>query len=213
MRRQLDDLDDPRQRRHDRPQRGQLLIGEAAGLLRGPARCVDQTVGEQQRQRDIIRDAFGAQVLDDREAAAGGVVDAGAHLDPLLEHDGQRAGLKFRRFQNPEIDRADLDLGAGPPDEIAAEDFGMQGADEDDRPATAAGPPRPSARRFPPSCGRACRRPRAVDQPVGEFLQFRCVHGISICRASPAHVKAYNRCAAAPSGGVTRRPGCASLSA
>ena len=60
-----------------------------------------------------------------------GIVDAGANLQSLLEHDDQGAGVKIRRFQNLEIDRAELDLGARLPDEIAAVNIGMQRANED----------------------------------------------------------------------------------
>ena len=51
---------------------------------------------------------------------------------PSLEHD-DRSGLLVNsgESENIEIDGADLDLGALPPDEVAAEDFGMQRADED----------------------------------------------------------------------------------
>ena len=74
---QADDLDDPRKRRHDRAQRRHLLVGEAAGLLGGPARCVDRAVDEQQRQRDIVGDAFGAHVVEERKALAVGIVRCG----------------------------------------------------------------------------------------------------------------------------------------
>src|SRR4051812_43477078 len=67
---------------------------------------------------------------DDGKGAAWGLVGRGATLDPLLKQGDRGAGLKPRRFQNPEVDRADLDLDARPPDEVVAIDIGMQGADE-----------------------------------------------------------------------------------
>ena len=190
MRCQTDDLDHPRQWPHDAPQRRQLFVREPARLLRGPARSVDRAVDEGQRQRDIVGDALGAQILDDRKALACGIVDASANLQPLLEHDDQRAGVKIRRLQDIEIDRAELDLGARLPDEIAAVDLGMQRADED-----ADTPQRQACRDHPFAAlghksARAGRRPPAVDQPVGQLLQFRCIHDVSICRASSARVKA-----------------------
>ena len=39
--------------------------------------------------------------------------------------------MKSRRIQDAEIDRADLDLSAWLPDEIAAENIWMQGTDKD----------------------------------------------------------------------------------
>ena len=65
---QRHDFDDPRQRLHDAPQRRQLFIGEPARLFGGPARCVHRAADKGQRQRDIVRDAFGAEFLDDRKA-------------------------------------------------------------------------------------------------------------------------------------------------
>ena len=182
---QADDFDHARQRLHDAPQRRQLFIRETARLFGGPARSVDRAADEGQRQRDIVRDAFGAQLIDDREALAQGIVDAGANLQPLLEHDFQRAGVKIRRLQDIEIDRADLDLGARLPDEIAPVDLGMQRADEDaDTPERQARRDHPLAA-FGHEPARAGRRSPAVDQPVGQLSQFRCIHGAGICRATP----------------------------
>ncbi len=62
------------------------------------------------------------------------VVHAAPHLDPLLEHDAKRAPGEFGRVQNLEIDGADFDLLALPPDEVAAEYLRMQRADEDAEP-------------------------------------------------------------------------------
>ena len=105
-----------------------------------------------------------------------GIVDTGPNLHALLEHDDSGLVWKSGESENVEIDRADLDLGARLPDEIAAENIGMQGSNED------ADAPQRQARRDQPLADfrhhlrRAGRGPRAVDQPVGEFLQFGCVH-------------------------------------
>ena len=72
-------------------------------------------------------------------------------------------------------------------------DIGMQRADED------ADPPQRQARRHQPFAGfrhhpaRTGRRPRAVDQPVGNFLQFGRVHDPCICDARFLDVKAIRR--------------------
>ena len=188
---QADDLDVTRQRREHRTQRVQLFIGKAARLPGGPARGVDGAVGERQRQRDIVGGAFGAHILDNRKTRHRlRIVRVSPDLVSLREHDRQRAGVKSRCILDAEIDRADLDLGAGLPDEIAAEDIGMQGPDEN------TGAPQRDARLDQPFANvrhrqrRVRRRPRAVYQPVLEFLQFRCVHDRCICRASSARVKA-----------------------
>jgi hypothetical protein len=127
---QLMILDHPRQRLHDAPQRRQLLFGEPARLFGGPARSVHRAADEGQRQRDIVRHAFGAEFLDDRKAAAPDLIGPRPNLHPLLEHDDQRTGEKIRRLQDVVVHRADLDLGARLPDEIAPVDLGMQRADE-----------------------------------------------------------------------------------
>ena len=187
---QADDFDHARQRLHDAPQRRQLFIRETARLFRGPARAVDGAADKGQRQRDIIRDAFGAQLIDDRETLARGIVDAGSNFQPLLEHDFQRAGVKIRRLQDIEIDRTEFDLGIRLPDEIPPIDVGMQRANED--PDT----PERQARRdhllaaFRHEPAWAGRRSPAVDQPVGQRSQFRCIHGAGICRATRQNVKA-----------------------
>ena len=77
----------------------------------------------EQRQRDIVGDAFGAHVLEDRKAAALRIVSRALTSFALLEHDGQGAGLEFRRIQDLEIDGSDLDLGTRPPDEVAADKY------------------------------------------------------------------------------------------
>ena len=128
---QTKDLDHPRQRLHEAPQRRQLFVRETARLFGGPARTVDGAAHEGQRQRDIIRDALGAQFIDDREARAPGIVDACPNLQTLLEYDrsaGWCENPAIARYN--EIDRAKLDLGARLPDKIAAVNLRMQSADE-----------------------------------------------------------------------------------
>jgi len=167
---EADDLDHARQRFREAPQRRQLFIREPARLFGGPARCVHRAANEGQRQRDIIRDTFGAKFVDDRKALAPDIIGPDPNLQPLLENDLQRAGVKFRRLQDMVVHRAGLDLGARLPDEIAAIDLGMQRADED------ADTPERQARRDHPFAAlghetdRAGRGSPAVDQPVGQLL-------------------------------------------
>ena len=108
-----------------------VFIGETARLPGGPARGVCLAGDEHQRQREVIRDAFRTQIADDGETLAPRIVGAQPELDALLEHDGKRAVAEFRRILKAEIDRSDLNLGAGFPDEAAAENVWMQGSDED----------------------------------------------------------------------------------
>ena len=173
---QADDLDDPRQWRHHRLQCGQLLVAKSARLFGGPARGVDGAVHEYQRQRDIVGDALRAHVVDKGKTLAFGIVDPQPDLPPLAEHDRQRAVLKFRRILDIEIDGADDDLGARPPDKVAAEDIGMQRSHEQaDAPERHAGRDQPLAQiRYHIGWN---GRPGAVDQPVGHFLHVGCVHG------------------------------------
>ncbi len=125
---QADDLDVAGERRHHPAQEIELLIGEAAGLPGGPARRVNRALDVEQRDRDVIGDAFGAQVVEKREAPAGGVVEPITHLGFGLVHHEQRTAFVFRRIQNIEIGFGDDDLLARPPGKGAAENIGMQGA-------------------------------------------------------------------------------------
>ena len=152
---------------------------------------VDRAVDERQRQRDIIRDALGAQILDDREALAPGIVDACPNLQPLLEHDHQRAGVEIRRVQNIEIDRAQLDLGARLPDEIAAVNLGMQSSNEDADTPQRQARPQPSVRSISAInlLGLVADLAPSISQSVN-FLQFSSIHDAGICRASSTRVKA-----------------------
>ena len=94
------DFDDPGQRRDQRPQSVELLIGEAARLPGGPARRVNRAVDLLKRQRDIVGDTLGAQVVEEREALAVGTVDQRSDFPPLIEHDRERTVSVFRRIQH-----------------------------------------------------------------------------------------------------------------
>src|SRR3954468_20983857 len=89
-----------------------------------------RAVDERHRQRDIVGDAFRAHVVQKREALACGIVEAASDLPPLAEHDRQRVVDEFRRIQDVETGGAHYDLRSLPPNEIATENIGMQGPDE-----------------------------------------------------------------------------------
>ena len=194
---QADDLDHPRQRPHDRSQRGQFLVAEAAGLIRGPARRVGRAVDEQQRQRDIIGDTFAAHVVEERKALALGIVEAIADLPPLSNMIASGLLLNSGESRNSKS-ALTYDLGSRPPEEVAAENIGMQGPDENrDAPQRQACRDQPLAD-LRHQLRRPVRGPRAVDQPVGEVLQLGRVHEASICGAVCGNVKAMEtRCACA----------------
>src|SRR3954447_8678452 len=118
---QADDLDDARQRDDQLAQPVDLFVGETARLPGGPARGMRLAGDEHQRQREVVRDAFRTQIADDGETLARRIVGAKPDLDALLEHDGKWAVAEFRRILKAEVDRSDLDLRAGFPDEAAAE--------------------------------------------------------------------------------------------
>jgi len=107
---------------------------------------VNRAVGREQRQRDIVGDAFGPHVVEKRKALACRIVDKLPDLAVFVEHNPQRAVLKFRRIQETIICGAVGDLGARLPDEINAENIGMQGAHENaDTPQRQAGRYQPFA--------------------------------------------------------------------
>ncbi len=184
------DLDEAGQRRHQGSQGVQLLIAEAARLLGGPARGVNRAVGRKQRQRDIVGDAFGAHLVEKRKAFARGIVDAMPDFPYLAKHDRQRAVLKSGRIQQIEIRGPGDDFLARLPDEIEAENIGMQRANEDaDPPQRQAGPHQPLAD-FRHHQRRIDDGPRAVDQPVGDLPEILWVHGMRICGPVSGNVKA-----------------------
>ena len=59
---QCSDLGDPRQRRDDGLDAGDLRVGEAAGLPRRAGHRVNGAVGEEERRRQIIGYPFGAKL-------------------------------------------------------------------------------------------------------------------------------------------------------
>ena len=92
---------------------------------------MSRAIGRKQRQRDIVGDALGAHIVEKWKAPAFGIVDAMPDLPALSEHDRQRTVSKFRRIQQIEIRGAVGDLGVRLPDEIDAENIGVQGPDEE----------------------------------------------------------------------------------
>ena len=92
---------------------------------------MSRAIGGEKRQRDIVSDAFGTHVVEKRKALAFGIVDAMSDLPALAKYDGQRAVDEFRRIKQTEIRGAHHDLGAWLPDEINAENIGMQCPDEE----------------------------------------------------------------------------------
>ena len=135
---QADDLAEPRQRPHDRSQRVELLVAEAARLFGGPARGVDRA-GEKKRQRDVVGDALGAHVVEERKTPAFGIVQPISDLPPAAVKDRQRTLLNSGDSGKSKS-ACDDDLGALPPDEAAAENVRVQRADEDaDAPERQAG--------------------------------------------------------------------------
>ena len=185
---QGDDLADAGKRRHDHPDRRDVIIAEATGVPRDPARRMDRAIEKRHRHRDVVGHAFGAHVVEERKPLAVEVVHAAPHLDPLLEHDAKRALGEFGRVQDLEIDGADFDLLALPPDEVAAEDFRMQRADEDAEPRQRQAGIDQALADSGDHVGRGPRRPRAVDQPVEDTLEPGVLHG-RICGRSCGIVK------------------------
>ena len=139
-------------KRRDQPAQGlELHVGEAARLFRGPAGCVHRAVDIEQRQRDIIGDALRAQIIKQRKVLRVRTVDQRSDLAPFAKDDRERAGAKLLRIQHLVVGTADHNFAAQPPYEIAADDIGVQGADEDADARTAANRPRPAVRRSRPS--------------------------------------------------------------
>ena len=122
------DLGDPRQRRHDRLDTGDLFIGETARLPRRAGDHVNGAVCEEQRQSQVIGHPLGTEFLQDREVhratrvgepaaqRSAGRVDAGDGVFPEL-----------RRIKQPEPAFRDFDLGARAPDKPPADNLRMQG--------------------------------------------------------------------------------------
>ncbi len=86
---------------------------------------MNRVVGEVQRQREIIRDALDAHFVEEREIPTCRIIEAKPDLGFLFIEDRERAGFEFHGIADVEIGGRYLDLGAGPPDETAAEDIGV----------------------------------------------------------------------------------------
>jgi hypothetical protein len=102
------DLGNPRQRDLNLPQSLEVGLAETAGPARRPGRGVDLPVGEFQRLREIVGDAFLAQICEDREIdRAVGLLQLPPDFLAVLEHLRDRAadidiGLAYvvGRFQD-----------------------------------------------------------------------------------------------------------------
>ena len=68
------DFGHPSQRRHDRLYHGDVFLGKAAGLLRGPGRGMDGPVAEDERRGQVVGGA-----RDRRFRGAGTIARAGRH--------------------------------------------------------------------------------------------------------------------------------------
>ena len=127
---------------------------------------------------------------------------------PLLENDVKRTVVEIRRIQDIVIDRAEFDLGARLPDEIASVDIGMQRADED------ADPPQRQARRNHPFAAFGHKRFGLVaDLPpsISQSVSF-CSSEIFMVPVFAAQLQRASS-ALATTAGVTRRRSCASFPA
>src|SRR5437588_6809680 len=170
-----------------------MLAGETVRVPGGPARRVRGAVGKLKWQRDVVGDAFTAHVVEERKAPALGIIQPISDFLPAAIQKRQRALPESRRIRQIEIRRIDDDLPSLPPDEAAAVSVRMQ------RPHEGAHPPERHARSNQPLTGlpqqrdRRSRRPRAVDQPGGEVLKTRCVHGGCICRLSSPSSRQHKR--------------------
>ncbi|MEY9350359.1 hypothetical protein ABIG05_004798 [Bradyrhizobium japonicum] len=185
---QADDLGDARERCPDGADCRDVVVAEAAGMPRDPARRVDRAVEIVHRHREVVGHAFGAHVVEERKPLAVRIVHPSPHLEPLLEHDPERAPGEFGRVQDLEIDGADLDLLALAPDEVAAEDFRMQRANEDAEPRQRQAGRDQMLADLGDHLGRGPGRPRTVDQPVGDALDLGVLH-VRICGRSLGDVK------------------------
>src|SRR6516165_11848736 len=90
-----------------------------------------RTIDMDERERDVIGDAFFPKVIEQRKTLAVGTIEQRPDLPPLAKNDRQRAVEKFRRVQRIVIRAADGDFLSGPPDQIAPDDIRMQCPNED----------------------------------------------------------------------------------
>jgi len=138
---------------------------------------VHRAIDIEERQRDVVGDALRAQIIKQRKVLRARTVDQRSDLPPFAEDNRQRTGAKLLRIQHFVVGAANHNFFAQPPYEIASDDIGVQGADEDanarqrqtsrDQPFAGLGHHRRRA-----GCG-SC----AVDQPFDQFVQGKRVHG------------------------------------
>ncbi len=145
------DLGDAREGRHDAPQRLDLGLGEAFRAPGGKARGVDFAAEKPHRQRNEVRAALVAQLLEDRKIEPAAVANAPPYLDVLSEDDLQRAPQVLLGVLDADRRRHDFHRVARlVPDEAAARDVRVERAHEDRD---------------------AEQRNSDVEQPVAELLQ------------------------------------------
>jgi hypothetical protein len=168
------DFGHPRQRRHDRLYRGDLLLGKAAGLLRGPGGSMDRAVAEDERRGHVVGGALLAQLCQHRGIGGPGRrVEAVAHRRCRLDHAQKDAVAVFGLLQSFVRQVADADILALAPDEPTSGDLRVQGAHKD------GGAPQRDPRRHKPLAEHRqhllrCRGGAgAVDQPIGDRRDLR----------------------------------------
>ena len=96
---------------------------------------MSRAVSEDERRREIVSHALGAQFREDRK-----IEDGVRDCQPTTNGVGRevyardRAVEKIRSFEQLERRFPNLDLGARPPDKPPSHDVGVQGANEDGHP-------------------------------------------------------------------------------
>jgi hypothetical protein len=133
---------------------------------------VNGAVGENQQRDQIIGDALPPQIRQDRIIHdTAWICETAAQRHTGAAHFRHRTVAEYVAFQQFEAAVADHRILAGRPDETAADDFRMQGTDEnDDARQRQAGRDQPLAE-FGENILRQRLRPRAVDQPVDDRLR------------------------------------------
>ncbi len=114
-------FDHARQRRADLPQCRQLLIRKAARLSGSPARCVHPYHHPRRAAawRDVIRDALGTELLDNRKTLACGIIGASPTSSPCCNTMISRLARKSGIRESGNRPSCDLDPRHRLPDEIA----------------------------------------------------------------------------------------------